>query len=116
MTRKRAIVLMIILLVSLLPATPVVAQEDANAQFLAQLDCLAGPQPGGAYFLACLPPVASQVVDLVIYAHGYVDPNKPVAPVNPADLTLPDGTFIPAVVRRCARKGPAWPVPMVMAS
>ena len=25
-------------------------------------------------------------------------------------------TFIPAPARRCARKGPAWPVPMMIAS
>ena len=51
--------------------------------------------PGGAGSLICVPAVGWNG-QLVVFAHGYVAPGLPL---NFYHLTLPDGTFLPAVVQ-----------------
>jgi len=56
-----------------------------------------GVQPGGAIYRICMPPLGSWNGDLVIYAHGYVPYNEPLAiPEN--QLRLPNGTSLPELV------------------
>ncbi len=51
--------------------------------------CQDGDQPSGAKYSICLP--ATWNGDLVVYAHGYVDPTKPVeVPKDPVTLALAD--------------------------
>jgi len=60
----------------------------------AQLPCQQG-QLGGQLILICIPPNWNGV--LVVYAHGYVAPQAPLM-LPLGELTLPDGTFVPAVL------------------
>lgn len=53
--------------------------------------CEDGPQPSGAIYRICMP--ANWNGDLVIWAHGYVDPSEPIA-IPEGQLSLPDGTSI----------------------
>ncbi|HEY5639957.1 MAG TPA: hypothetical protein VIW01_07895, partial [Dehalococcoidia bacterium] len=50
-----------------------------------------GPQPSGAIYRICMP--ATWNGDLLVWAHGYVDPQEPVG-IPEGQLTLPDGTSI----------------------
>ncbi len=61
-------------------------------------NCVDGTQPSGAVYRICLPdPVETWNGDLVIFAHGYVNPQEPVQ-IPEDQLTLPDGTSIPGIV------------------
>ena len=52
--------------------------------------------PADQLILICIPPVGWNG-HLVVYAHGYVAPQAPLAlPLD--ELTLPDGTFVPQVL------------------
>ncbi|HET8562304.1 MAG TPA: alpha/beta hydrolase [Candidatus Binatia bacterium] len=76
----------------------------ANVQAQASLppDCQEGSLPsndpkfpGDQLILVCIP--QNWNGNLVVYAHGFVPPQVPVAlPI--AELTLPDGTFVPQVL------------------
>lgn len=55
--------------------------------------CTDGTQPGGAKYRICLPAGAWNR-QLVVYAHGYVSPDQPVA-IPEDQLRLPDGTSLP---------------------
>jgi len=55
-----------------------------------------GTQASGARYRICMPTWVSWNRDLLVYAHGYVAPNKPVA-IPEDQLRLPDGTSIPDV-------------------
>ena len=57
--------------------------------------CEQGTQTDGAIYLICLPEDRPWNGDLVIFAHGYVAFNEPIAL---PDLELPDGTLIPDLV------------------
>lgn len=57
--------------------------------------CQEGVLPSGALSLICIPS-SGWNGDLVVYAHGYVAYNEPVAFYH---LTLPDGTYVPDVVQ-----------------
>lgn len=56
-----------------------------------------GVQSSGAKYRICMPETGSWNGNLILYAHGYVAFNQPVAiPEN--QLTLPDGISIPSIV------------------
>jgi len=55
--------------------------------------CTDGTQPSGAKYRICMP-AGSWNRQLVVYAHGYVSPDQPVA-IPEDQLTLPDGTSLP---------------------
>jgi pimeloyl-ACP methyl ester carboxylesterase len=57
--------------------------------------CVPGVLPSGARSLICVPEVGWNG-ELVIFAHGYVAAGLPLDFYN---LTLPDGTFLPAIVQ-----------------
>jgi pimeloyl-ACP methyl ester carboxylesterase len=57
--------------------------------------CEDGPQPTGAVYRICMPD--SWNGDLVLWAHGYVDPQEPVE-IPEGQLTLPDGASLPDIV------------------
>lgn len=57
--------------------------------------CEEGEHAGGAIYLICLPEDRPWNGDLVVFAHGYVAFNEPIAV---PDLTLPDGTELPDLV------------------
>ena len=56
-----------------------------------------GQQASGAVYRICMPPEGAWNGDLVIYAHGYVAYNEPIA-IPEDQLTLPDGTSLPDLV------------------
>src|SRR5512135_614481 len=54
-----------------------------------------GIQASTAQYQICMPPNWNG--DLVVFAHGYVDPQRPIS--MPYDqLTFPDGTNLPALI------------------
>lgn len=55
--------------------------------------CTDGTQPSGAKYRICLPS-GTWNRQLVVYAHGYVAPDQPVA-IPEDQLKLPDGTSLP---------------------
>jgi pimeloyl-ACP methyl ester carboxylesterase len=58
-------------------------------------NCEAGEQANGALYLICVPDGQEWNGDLLIYAHGYVAFNEPLAL---PDLELPSGLFIPDII------------------
>ncbi len=55
-----------------------------------------GTQSSGAKYRICMPSWLPWNRDLIVYAHGYVAPNQPIAiPEN--QLRLPDGSYIPDI-------------------
>jgi pimeloyl-ACP methyl ester carboxylesterase len=113
-----------VLLAAILPVTPLAAQEpspgepqDSPAQITIQTPqpaepapapqlvgplpdgCAVGLQPSGANYLVCMPVPGGLPWngELVVFAHGYVDPDA-----GPTDwagqLLLPDGTFLPSLI------------------
>ena len=91
MSRLIRLILVAAVLFAILPVTPVMAQ---GATPPIPPNCALG-KTNGADWLICMP--ATWNNDLVIFAHGYVDPNLPVA-IPWDQLQLPDGTSIPALV------------------
>ncbi|HXV41577.1 MAG TPA: hypothetical protein VEC96_00815 [Anaerolineae bacterium] len=77
--------------------TPAVLAENSTAPLAASNCEPDGVQASGAIYRICLPPAGSWNGDLVVYAHGYVASNQPVA-IPEDQLTLPDGTSIPEIV------------------
>jgi len=59
--------------------------------------CSDGVQPSGALYRFCMPEAGRWNGDLVVFAHGYVDPNLPVG-IQEELLLLPDGTSIAELV------------------
>ena len=55
------------------------------------------PQPSGALHRVCMPEPGCWNGDLVLFAHGYVAFNEPVA-IPEDQLTLPNGTTLPRIV------------------
>ena len=55
-----------------------------------------GPDTHGSVYLIC--PAANPNADLVIFAHGFVQPSAPIG-IPYDQLVLPDGTSIPALIR-----------------
>jgi pimeloyl-ACP methyl ester carboxylesterase len=69
--------------------------SNAHAQSAIPGPCEPGALPGGALSLVCVPSVGWNG-ELVVFAHGYVAPQLPIGFYN---LTLPDGTPLPALVQ-----------------
>jgi hypothetical protein len=90
--RRLLTVLLILSLlgISSLPATATEAELEAIPG-----PCHEGVLPSGALWLICIPLVGWNH-DLVVYAHGYVAFNEPIAIQH---LELPDGTYLPDVVQ-----------------
>jgi len=59
--------------------------------------CYDGEQASGAVYRICMPPEGEWNGDLVLYAHGYVAFNRPVA-IPEDQLVLPDGTYVPEII------------------
>ena len=96
---RLAALIVILLVAALLPAPAELRGQDASAGIVispdAILSCEDGDQPGGARYRICMPTVWNG--GLVVYAHGYVAPNRPIG--LPEDqLTLPDGTGVDVLV------------------
>ena len=81
-------------LIRLVLACALAVGLSAPAVAHAQLPCQQG-QLGGQLILICIPPNWNGV--LVVYAHGYVAPQAPLA-LPLGELTLSDGTSVPAVL------------------
>lgn len=73
-----------------LPAT-------ALAQAAGCLPDIQPTPPNKAVIRICMPPPGQWNGDLVVFAHGYVAPEQPIA-IPESQLTLPDGTSIPGIV------------------
>jgi pimeloyl-ACP methyl ester carboxylesterase len=91
----RAILCALLLAATALPVLP-----PRNAQAQAQAagtpgPCTQGTLPHGARSLICVP-ASGWNGDVVVWAHGYVDPDEPL---DFAQLTLADGTSIPLLVQ-----------------
>jgi len=88
----RAIVILVLVAVAvpILPARA--APEPAFGACAAD-----GRQPGGAVYRICMPVASRWNGSLVVYAHGYIAFNKPVA-IPEDQLVLPDGTSVPEIV------------------
>lgn len=56
-----------------------------------------GIQASGAIYRICMPPLERWNGDLVLFAHGYVDPNEPVA-IPEEQLSPGDGPSLPDLV------------------
>lgn len=54
-------------------------------------------QPSGAITRVCMPAPGRWNGNLVVFAHGYISPEEPVA-IPEDHLTLPDGTSIPGIL------------------
>jgi len=92
----RIIVLAVVITVSL--GAPVVAQAQSPWPSVCQEGSLPShdPQyPANQLILICIPPNWNS--QLVMYAHGYVPEQLPLA-LPAAELFLPDGTFVPNVL------------------
>ena len=63
----------------------------------AQSNCQDGQQASGAVYRICMPAEGEWNGDLVVYAHGYVAFNEPIA-IPEDQLSIPDGPSIPEMV------------------
>lgn len=59
--------------------------------------CADGVQSSGAQYRICLPTAVPWNGDLLVFAHGYVPADAPVA-IPEEQLELPDGTYLPDLV------------------
>ena len=69
----------------------------ALAQAASCLPDIQPTPPNTAVVRICMPPTGLWNGDLVVFAHGYVAPDQPVA-IPESQLVLPDGTSIPGLV------------------
>ena len=93
---RKVICILLVLLISALllgslgPATAPVARAES----LCEPD---GQQASGAVYRICMPPEGEWNGDLVVYAHGYVAYNEPIA-IPEDQLSIPDGPSLPEMV------------------
>lgn len=92
MIRKIESILLVCAL--LLGGLGVIRVASAHAQSSCEPD---GLQAGGAVYRICMPPEGQWNGNLVLYAHGYVAFNQPIA-IPEDQLTLPGGTSIPGMI------------------
>jgi len=81
-------------LLSVIVAAATFVPSRAFAQPPVPPGCDTGVLPHGALSLICVPPTGWNG-QLVVFAHGYIAPGSPLGFY---DLTLPDGTSVPAIV------------------
>ncbi len=90
MSRFLRLLALLALLAAALPVLPAHAQAPDN--------CVTGLQSSGAIFAICMPPEGTDWNgDLLVYAHGYVAYNEPVA-IPQDQLVFNDGTSIPSLI------------------
>ncbi len=96
MIRLVRFALAVALITALLPIHTVLADTapvDADAVCKAQGGAFGGTQPGGgATFCVWMPAAGKATGDLVVFAHGYVDPRIPAGEIPWGQLLLPDQT------------------------
>lgn len=85
-----AVLLAVLLLGTLGAAAPAAAQAPSNC-------APDGQQASGAVYRICMPAEGSWNGDLVVYAHGYVAFNEPIA-IPEDQLSIPDGPSIPEII------------------
>jgi pimeloyl-ACP methyl ester carboxylesterase len=86
-------VFVVLILTAAKPARAEVTPPQCQTGALASND---PSYPQDQLIYVCVPPGASWNGDLIVYAHGFVPPQEELAlPLK--ELTLPDGTFVPAV-------------------
>lgn len=90
----RKIELILLTCALLLGGLGVIRVASAQAQSGCEPD---GLQASGAVYRICMPPEGKWNGNLVLYAHGYVAFNQPIA-IPEDQLTLPDGISIPGMV------------------
>jgi len=83
--------LVVVVLLGSLPASPALA---VSTRSFCEPD---GQQASGAFYRICMPEPGRWNGDLVLYAHGYIAPNKPVQ-IPEDQLVLPDGSSIPEII------------------
>ncbi len=91
MTRVKRLLLIALVLIttlSLVPAKVAFAGGGCDPD---------GQQPSGALFRICKPEPGAWNGILIVYAHGYVPFDEPIA-IPDDDLTLPDGTSLPEIL------------------
>jgi len=81
---------------SLAACSPSGAHNQAEVATTAQGTCQDGEQLSGAKYRICMPALSPWNGDLVVYAHGYVAYNEPVA--IPEDQLVVGGVSLPDVV------------------
>jgi pimeloyl-ACP methyl ester carboxylesterase len=104
MKRKTLIGLMVLLALLMLtsliraetPDGPTGAAPPSTVQLATS--CEDGTQASGAIYRICMPTLPPWNGDLIVFAHGYMNPYEPVH-IPEDQLRLPDGTYIPDVVQ-----------------
>jgi len=94
-TNKRRRIAHIVLVCAVLLGALGIAAAPVSANQYPEF-CELGDYVGGQY-LICVPPGIGWNGDLVVYAHGYVAPENPIA-IPEDQLVLPDGTSIPETI------------------
>jgi hypothetical protein len=95
MSRLVRFTLVVVMLIALLPVRTALADNgpaDADAVCKAHGGSFGGTQPGGATFCVWMPAAGKATGDLVVFAHGYVDPRVPAGEIPWGQLLLPDQT------------------------
>jgi hypothetical protein len=90
--------LMVGLFVGLVAApVPPTRAEGPGTATTAPMACQEGQQSSGALYRICMPTFPPWNGDLIVYAHGYMNPRDPIR-IPEEQLHLPDGTYVPDVV------------------
>jgi pimeloyl-ACP methyl ester carboxylesterase len=92
MSRLIRTILVAVVLFGSLPALPAVATVTTST-------CTDGTQSSGALYRICMPDSNDWNGDLVVFAHGYVAPDEPVA-IPEDQLELPGGLYIPEIINK----------------
>lgn len=93
--RLRIFLLIVVLASGTLAVAPASAAPVTPTATPVPGPCVPGTLSTGAKSLICIP-AAGWNGDLVVFAHGYVAYNQPL---DFANLTLPDGTYLPLLVQ-----------------
>lgn len=97
MSKSIRLLLGVAVLLALLPTLPAFAQAPAPAS--ASTCDPDGAQSSGAVYRICMPALTAWNGDLLVYAHGYVAFNQPIA-IPEDQLTIPNGPNIPDLMNR----------------
>ena len=90
MSRLIRLILVAVVLLGSMPVLPAMAASSKGT-------CQDGTQRSGALYRICMPELSRWNGDLVIFAHGYVAPDEPLAI---PELELPGGFSIPEIVNK----------------
>lgn len=92
MSRLVRTILVAVVLFGSLPTLPAMATVTTST-------CTDGTQLSGAVYRICMPELDDWNGDLVVFAHGYVAPDEPVA-IPEDQLELPGGLYIPEIINK----------------